>query len=77
MASQLIRITTGQLIKDFDLYKVHFLHFVMKDRSTFLLIPVAREEKKLITKDTKQHTIIINLSSIAEIWHEKRIAETQ
>ncbi|MFZ9044936.1 MAG: hypothetical protein ACO2ZZ_03655 [Cyclobacteriaceae bacterium] len=70
MAKKLIKLSPGRLIKDFKIWNSHYLHFVLKDRSVRLLKPTKLEGKKIHTKTTKHHSIIINLSTIEEIWTE-------
>ena len=74
MAKKLIKLTSGQLIKDFMEWHDQYLHFVMRDRSVRLLKPMKWQGKKITAKTTKHHSIIINLSSIEEIWTEKVIS---
>ena len=70
MAKRLIRITTGQLLKELENYSKTYLHFVLDDKTTRLLKPVSFADKKITSLDTKHHRIIINLSAIQEIWIE-------
>jgi hypothetical protein len=70
MAKKLIKLTTGQLIKEITSWQSQYLHFVLTDRSVRLLKPIKLEGKKIHAKTTKHHTIIINLSTIEEIWTE-------
>lgn len=77
MAKKLIKLTAGQLIKGFAKWQNHYLHFVLKDRSVRLLELVKIEGKKIHTKTTKHHSIIINLSTIDEIWTETDLTGDQ
>jgi hypothetical protein len=77
MSKRLLQLTNGQLIKDLDKYKDQFIHFVLDNKSVRLLRVTKLEKKNLVCKDTKQHKIILDLSSVKEIWIETKSTTDQ